>query len=156
MHLVHLTKVLERLRIHGLTCQIKKCHFACPQVDYLGHVLSAEGIDRQQEKNKAIEEAERPRTKRQVRQFLGHCGWYCSFVPHYEEKAVPLIDLLNNKQPYQWSDREERAFRNIKEAICKAPKLAHLDPMKTICLQTDASDIGLGAVFFQETGGGKK
>ena len=155
-HLVHLAKVLERLKIHGLTCQVKKCHFAAPKVEYLGHVLSADGLERQAEKNKAIEEAERPRTKRQIRQFLGLCGWYSSFVPHFEGKAAPLTDLLNNKVPFKWTDREEKAFSEIKYSICNAPKLAHPDPNRKMCLQTDASDIGLGAILFQLTDQGDR
>lgn len=154
-HLVHLAKVIERLKAHGLTCQLKKCHFASSRVDYLGHVLTPEGLERQPEKNKAIEEAERPRTKRQLRQFLGLCGWYSSFVPHFEEKAAPLTDLLNKKQPFRWTAQEDGAFQTIKNAICHAPKLAHPDPQRELCLQTDASDLGLGAVIFhkREDGG---
>lgn len=155
-HLEHLARVLERLKLHGLTCQLKKCQFASNSVEYLGHVLTEKGLERQNEKNKAIEEQERPRTKRQVRQFLGLCGWYSSFVPHFETKAAPLTDLLNKDKPFKWTSKEENAFQEIKRAICNSPRLAYLDPSREVCLQTDASDIGLGAVLFHEgVGGGK-
>lgn len=149
-HLVHLAKVLERLKIHGLTCQLKKCNFASSRVEYLGHVLTPEGLERQPEKNKAIAEMERPRTKRQVRQFLGTCGWYSSFVPQFEIRAAPLTDLLHEKKPFKWTGKEEKAFQDLKRTICDAPRLAHPDPSRMLCLQTDASDLGLGAVLFQE------
>lgn len=55
-------------------CQVKKCQFASDSVEHLGNVLTDKGLDRQAEKNKAIEEHERARTKRQVRQFLGLCN----------------------------------------------------------------------------------
>lgn len=155
-HLEHLARVLERLKLHGLTCQLKKCQFVSSSVEYLGHVLTEKGLERQTEKNKAIEEQERPRTKRQVRQFLGLCGWYSSFVPHFESKAAPLTDLLNKDKPFKWTQREEAAFQEIKRAICDSPGLAYLDPSREVCLQTDASDIGLGAVLFHEKVGGGK
>lgn len=153
-HFIHLAKVLERLKLHGLTCQLKKCHFAAKKVEYLGHVLTPKGLERQPEKNRAIEEAERPRTKRQVRQFLGLCGWYSSFMPHFEEKATPLTDLLHKGQPFKWTHIEETAFQEIKKGIGSAPMLAHPDPQRQMCLQTDASNLGLGAVLFQEKVGG--
>lgn len=155
-HLLHLAKVFERLKIHGLTCQLKKCHFVSPRVEYLGHVLTPEGLERVEEKNVAIEKMERPRTKRQIRQFLGTCGWYSSFVPHFEVIAAPLTDMLNKNKPFKWSQKEEDAFQLVKKTVCQAPRLSHPDPHRVLCLQTDASDIGLGAVLFQEGTEGRR
>ena len=58
-----LSRVLETLNIHGLTCQLEKCHFLSPKVECSGHILTPDGLDRQPEKNKSIEEMERPCSK---------------------------------------------------------------------------------------------
>ena len=68
-----------------------------PEMEYLGHMLTSEDLERQLEKNKAIEEMERPCSKCQIHQFLGLCGWHGNFVPHFKAKAAPL---LNNKYPF--------------------------------------------------------
>ena len=73
-----------------------------------------------------------------------------SCLPHFEGKSAALTDLLNKKHPSKLTDKDDEDFHKIKEAICSAPRLAYQDTKQKICLQTDASNMGLGAVVFQE------
>lgn len=81
---------------------------------------------------------------------------YSSFVPHFETKADLLTDLLNNGKPFKWTGKEEEASQTIKRSICDSPGLSYLDASREICLQTDASDLGLRAVLFHERERGTK
>lgn len=143
---------------NGLTCPLKKCNFISQRVNYLGHVVTAEWLERQLEKNKTMENMQWPWTKCQEHQFWGTCEYCRSFKPHFEKKkTAPLNDLLNKNKSFKWTAEEENESQTIKNVVCHAPYLAHLDsqwktswcfPHKNV-----ASDLGLETVLFQEREG---
>ncbi len=104
-----------------------------------------------------IGEAPRPKTKQQVRSFLGLAGYYRKFIPNFAEIAVPITDLTKKGQPnvVRWGDAQERAFQLLKQMLTQAPILRLPDLNRQFIVQADASDTGVGAVLLQEYDDGK-
>ena len=111
-------------------------------------------IEPEGDKMQRIKEAVRPTTKKQVRSFLGLVGYYRRFVPNFSAIAAPLSDLTKGGKPglIQWNDSFERAFQTLKDRLCSEPICSLPDCSKPFVLQTDASDIGIGAVLCQDQG----
>uniref|UniRef100_A0A9J7ZIZ6 Reverse transcriptase/retrotransposon-derived protein RNase H-like domain-containing protein n=1 Tax=Cyprinus carpio carpio TaxID=630221 RepID=A0A9J7ZIZ6_CYPCA len=135
----------------GLTANPRKCHLARTKAKYLGFQVGRGLIKPQQKKVTAILSAPRPSSKTQVRAFLGLAGYYRCFIPKFSSLAAPLTDLTRKGQPEKpsWGPAEEEAFRRIKAALTSEPVLRAPDFNCPFLLQTDASDMGLGAVLSQ-------
>lgn len=150
-HLIHLKEVLTLIKNAGLTIRSDKCTIAKAETCYLGHVLGHGVIRPQVGKVEAIKQAERPVTKKQVRSFLGLVGWYRRFIPNFSEKAVALTELTKKNKPNKlnWTADCERAFMDLKDALCEKSVLQSPEFDQVFTVQTDASQVGLGAVLLQ-------
>ncbi len=131
---------------------------ALSEAKYLGYQVGRGLIRPQEKKVEAVRSAPRPKTKSQVRAFLGLAGYYHCFIPNFSSLAAFLTDLTRKGQPekVQWTSAAEEAFRNIKEALTSEPILRAPDFSCPFLLQTDASDAsdtGLGAILSQVQGG---
>jgi hypothetical protein len=147
-HLHHLTLVLDKLRAHKLYMKPSKCSFAQTHLEYLGHIISAKGVSTDPSKIEAMLKWPVPTTITALRGFLGLIGYYRKFVQHYGLIAHPLTQLLRNKQ-FQWSEKAQRAFDQLKQAMTSTPVLALPNFKEQFVVETNASDIGLGAVLMQ-------
>ena len=150
-HVQVLDEVLRRLSAAGLTLKPSKCELGARTVDFLGHRISGGEVRLAGDNAEKIEKAERPRTKKEVRSFLGLCNFYRDFIPHFATLAAPLTDLTKKGFPNQvvWGDSQEEAYRALKEALIAKPILRLPDPDREFVLRTDASDRGLGAMLCQ-------
>lgn len=146
-HLFHLRQVFERLRLANLKLKPSKCKFACPQVTYLGHVVSPEGIAPDADKISTVKEFPRPHNIKTVRSFLGLANYYRRFIKDFSKTAAPLNKLLRKDQKFVWTDTCEQAFETLKAALVCAPILALPDFKETFQLFTDASNEGIGATL---------
>ncbi len=154
-HMVHLREVLRALRGAGLTANPKKCAIGRVEVRYLGFHLGHGQVRPQIDKTTAIAACPRPKTKKEVRQFLGLAGYYRRFIPDYSELTSSLTDLTKKEVPdtVPWTEQCQQAFTQVKAALCGGPLLHSPDFSLPFLLQTDASDRGLGAVLTQEIKG---
>ncbi len=154
-HLEHLKEVLTRIKAAGLTIRPDKCALAKPETQYLGFVLGHGVIRPQVGKLEAIKAAGRPETKKQVRAFLGLVGWYRKFIPNFSARAITLTNLTKKTQPNKlvWTEDCEKAFNDLKGALCQEPVLQSPDFEKMFTVQTNASQHGIGAVLLQEEQG---
>ena len=118
---------------------------------YLGHVIGSGGVEPEPSKVDAVNRFEVPKTKTQVRAFLGITGYYRRFIPNYAAVAQPLTELTKKCAPTQviWTVQCEAAFQELKRLLCSAPILSSPDFDKPFILQTDASEYGVGAVLSQ-------
>ena len=150
-HLKSIEAILSRLRQHGLHAKPTKCMFGFQRLDYLGHLIGNGCYAPLDSKCDAIQRMPLPRTVTQLRSFLGSVGYYQKFISHYTNIAAQLFDLLK-KGPYkelQWTEPAKSAFQQLKSALTQKPILQLPSPDLPFTLQTDASDIGLGAVLLQ-------
>ncbi|CAM4612755.1 unnamed protein product [Leuciscus chuanchicus] len=154
-HMQHLRAVLKTLRRAGLTANPKKCAVGRVEVRYLGFHLGHGQVRPQIDKTAAVATCPRPKTKKEVRQFLGLAGYYRRFVPNYSDLASPLTDLTKKEVPdtVPWTEQCQQAFTQLKAALCGGPLLHAPDFSLPFILQTDASDRGMGAVLSQEVEG---
>ena len=151
-HVQHLTEVFGRLREAGLHIKDKKCNFAVNSCNYLGHVVGGGEVRPMDCKVKAVKEYERPKTKKQVRAFLGLCGYYRRFISSFSTVAHSLTELTrkNKENVVKWNEACEHSFNLLKEALTSKPVLTTPDWTRKFILQTDASATVLGYVLSQK------
>jgi hypothetical protein len=142
----HIKLVLELLRGHKFYVKKSKCSFARQELEYLGHIISGVGVATDPSKTHAMKEWPTPTTVTELRGFLGLTGYYRKFVKHYGSLAKPLTNLLKKKS-FQWSAAAQMAFDKLKGAMSSTPVLALPDFNQQFIVETDASDVGLGAVL---------
>ena len=148
-HLQQLNEVFSRLKIAGLKLKPKKCHLFQRKVQYLGHIVSEEGIETDPEKIEVIRQWDRPSNVSELRSFLGLCSYYRRFVPDFASISRPLIKLTEKNSKFEWTDEQEESWRILKERLTSPPVLMYPDPEAAFILDTDASDFGIGAVLSQ-------
>ena len=101
-------------------------------------------------KVKAVQGWEPPTKIPELRSFLGLVNYYRRFIQGYSAKAAPLTDLLKKNRAWQWSDKCQQAFEELKKAISEEPVLVLPDHTKAFEVHTDASDFAIGGVLMQE------
>ena len=149
-HERHLRLVLQVLREHQLYAKASKCEFFKIEVDFLGHIVGANGVRMEPTKVDAIVKWPRPQTATHVRSFLGLANFYRRYVANYSFIAAPLTDLTAKGLKFQWGSAHERAFEELKAAVASAPVLLTPDPAAQFVMTTDASGFAVGAVLQQE------
>lgn len=150
-HLRHLRLVMERLRQYGLRCSEKKCRFGSERLDYLGHQVTATGNEPQEVHLQRIFASKPPSNRRQLKAFLGLCGWVREYIPRFAELAGPLTRLLSKGNRWTWGLDQETAWSNVQAAFREPLQLHRPDPQLPYTLQTDASGHGMAAVLLQHT-----
>lgn len=153
-HMSRLQLVFSRLRQAGLKIKPKKCSLLQPSVTYLGFTFSAHGVAPDKSKFSVIEDWSTPSSLKEVRSFVGFASYYRRFVPHFSEIVEPLNRLSQKNAVFNWTDECEQAFIELKSRLTKSPVLAYPDPEQHFILDTDASDIAMGAVLAQKNSHG--
>ncbi|XP_069119292.1 uncharacterized protein [Argopecten irradians] len=151
-HIEDLRNLFIRILDANLTVRPSKCMIGYRTLGFVGHTVGEGTIAMEDDQLEKIRDAQQPKTKKQVRAFLGLAGYYRKFVPNFANVAKPLSDLTKKGRPNQvdWGPQEEEAFRCLKDLLTQAPILRLPDLSKTFIVQSDASDTGLGCVLLQE------
>jgi len=148
-HAKRLENVLHRFDRAYLQLHPGKCVFAQPQVQYLGFVLSNDGISLSPEKVKAVKEYPAPKCVKEVRAFLGLASFYRRLIPNFSEIARPMTELTRKKQPFTWESKQQETFQKMKDRLCTAPVLSYPNFKLPFVLSTDASQFSLGDILSQ-------
>ena len=149
-HEQHLRIVLETLREKKLYAKLSKCDFWLKEVSFLGHIVSAEGIRVDPAKIEAVVNWKSPQNVTEVRSFLGLAGYYRRFVRGFSVIASPLTKLLRKGIKFEWTDKCQNSFEQLKGMLVEAPVLTQPTPGKEYTLYSDASCIGLGCVLMRD------
>jgi hypothetical protein len=162
-HLEKLEEVLRRLHNAGLKVNAAKSTFCALEIEYLGYLLTRDGIKFQSNKVQAILAIKLPTGVRQLRHFLGIVQYYCDLWARQSDMLAPLTSLIGEcgqtkstegkgtkKVPWSWDKVHQRAFNHVKATIAKDVVLAYLDYSKVFKIYTDASSKQLGAVITQD------
>ena len=149
-HLTRLGNVFECLANANLKLKLNKCRFVQDEVLYLGFKLTKDGIKPSDSKIKAIQQLAAPKTKREVKGFIGMLSYYRRFIPSLSRIAKPILELTKQSEKFIWSDACSEAFKQLKELLISAPVLAFPVPDQTFVIECDASGKALGSVLSQE------
>lgn len=148
-HLTHLRQVLQRLREARLKLKPNKCNLCLKEVEFLGHVVGADGVHTDPAKTEKVATWPVPTSKREVQQFLGLANYYRRFVKDFATVAKPLHYLTEKTAKFEWTQQAQSAFEELRHRLVTAPVLAFPDYSKPFTLDTDASETGMGAVLSQ-------
>ncbi len=163
-HLQKMEAVLTRLRDAGLKVNaVTKSSFCAHEIEYLGYILTREGIKPQSKKVQVILALNLPNNVKELRYFLGMVQYYRDMWARYSEMLAPLTDLVGEcgemkttrmnktkKKPWRWDPIHQQAFDNVKAAIAEETVIAYPDFSKSFEIYTDASSTQLGAVITQD------
>ena len=148
-HEDHFRIVLHLLRDHQLYAKFSKCKFWLTEVRFLGHVVSASGVSVDPEKVEAVMSRERPKSVFEIRCFLGLAGYYRRFIEDFSRLAAPMTRLTRKEVKFDWDDRCEEAFNELKRRLTTTPILIVPDRGQGYTVYCDASRAGLGCVLMQ-------
>jgi hypothetical protein len=136
LHMIHLQQVLELLRKNRLYMKMSKCSFAQQSLEYLGHIISHEGVATNPAKTAHMVNWPIPTNTTELMGFLGLTGYYRKFIKNYGVLARPLTNLLKTKQ-FGWLAQAQQAFQQLKEATVSTPVLAIPDFQKQFIVETN-------------------
>jgi hypothetical protein len=148
-HEEHLRTVLQILQRCKLYAKFSKCEFWLDHIQFLGHVISKEGISVDPSKVEAVLEWESPKSVGEIRSFLGLAGYYRRFIEGFSSISAPMTKLLRKGAKFEWNADCEASFQELKKKLTTAPVLTLPQGIEGFVVYTDASGIGLGAVLMQ-------
>ena len=149
MHLEHVKIALEMLRHHQFFIKISKCAFSLQELEYLGHIVTTQGVKVDQGKIQTMLSWPKPTNVYELHAFLGLTGYYRKFVRDYGIIARPFTNLLKKGQ-FAWSDKAEAAFQALQQAMTTTPILAMPNFNEPFTIESDASGNNIGVVLSQQ------
>jgi len=143
-------KVIKRLEENNLYVKLEKCKWKVREVGFLRVVIRANRIKMEEEKVKGVLDWLTPRCVKDVQKFLGLANYYCQFIEGFASIARPLHDMMKKDQKWDWTERQEKAFKELKEQFTKEPVLVAPDLDKKMRMEVDALDYATGGVLSME------
>ena len=141
--------VFDRVRKAGLKLKPSKCSLFQRETNYLGHIISADGVKTDPKKVQDVLNFCRPRNVKGVQTFMGMTQYYAKFIKNFMGIAAPLFKLMRKGVKFQWTPECQEAFEILKKKLTEAPVLAYPIDVARFILDTDASNYAMGAVLSQ-------
>ena len=149
-HMEHLDTVLTRLEQAGLKVNAKKSFFGKPELEYLGYWITRQGIQPVTKKVDAILNIAVPKTRKELRRFIGMVNYYRDMWIRRSDTLAPLTKLVSSAEKWIWTDEQQKAFETMKQILSRETLLSYPDFSKPFDIHTDASHTQLGAVLSQD------
>ncbi|GJP34764.1 hypothetical protein CLOM_g19193 [Closterium sp. NIES-68] len=153
-HVQHIRRVFDILRRERFYVKLSKSKFALEKVQFLGHLVSAQGVRVDPKKIEVVHTWKTPENVKELQQFLGFVNYYKRFVPQYAKIATLLTNLLKKNTPYKWEPKHHEAMEQLKRALKSAHVLILPGPERDYVIEADVSDQAVGAVLIQDQGNG--
>ena len=147
-HAANLIKVLEILKRYNLKCSLRKCKFFQTQVEFLGHIISSDGIQPVHDKVQSMRGFPKPKNAKEVNSFLGLCSYYRKFIRNFAEISRPL-DRLRKTDNYEWSEDCQIAFDKLRSILSSDDMLIYPRFDRPFLVTCDASSVAIGGVVSQ-------
>lgn len=149
-HLENLKLILKRLSEFNLKIQLDKCEFLKRQTEFLGHIITSEGVKPNPEKIDKITQWPLPKTQKEIKQFLGLVGYYRRFIKDFSKITRPMSKYLKKESTVEVQDPAYvNSFNTLKQILSTDQILAYPQFDRPFILTTDASGFALGAVLSQ-------
>ena len=127
-HLQHLETVLQILQKEKLFCNLKKCEFQKPELRFVGHIVSEQGLRPDPAKTDAVKSWPAPHNLHELRKFLGFTNYFRKFLQGYSQRTEPLTRLTKKNVPHEWTQECQGTFEQLKVDLTSAPILVPPDP----------------------------
>lgn len=150
-HIERLKLIFERFRQSNFKIQLDKSEFLHKEVNYLGHLITKEGVKPNPDKIQAVKNFPIPKTPRDIKSFLGLAGYYRRFIKDFAKIAKPMTLCLKKNAKVEHSPAFLSSFNHLKNLLINSPILKYPDFTQPFVLTTDASNTALGAVLSQST-----
>lgn len=148
-HLKNLKAVFSRIRESNMKIQPDKSEFLRKEVEFLGHIVTPEGIKPNKKKLAAIKDFPIPTTAKEIKSFLGLVGYYRKFINNFAKITKPLTQCLKKGQTVKHTSEFLNAINTCKDLLCNEPILQYPDFSKEFVVTTDASQFAVGAILSQ-------
>lgn len=155
-HLHHLKQVFDCIKLANLKLNPEKCYFFKEQLNFLGYIVTKNGIQTDPAKIQKIIDYPIPKTVTQIRSFLGLASYYRRFIKNFAAIARPLHEQTKTKKKLPWTEKTTESFSLLKKLLTTTPVLVRPDFNKEFILVTDASKLGLGCILTQLDEDGKE
>ena len=149
----HLEEIFTRLKAAGLKLKLEKCCFFKKHIQYLGHLISADGIQPLPDKLESIAKMPAPRNPKEIKQFLGLVGYYRKFIPRFADISRVLTHLTKKDVEFKWTPECKNCFQILKEFLQQAPILRYPNPQASYTLYTDATKYAYAGILTQHNNG---
>ena len=145
-------EIMKRLEENDLYVKLEKCKWKVREVGFLGVVIRPDGIKMEEEKVKGILDWPTPKYVKDMQKFLELANYYCQFIKieGFTSIVRPLHNMVKKDQKWEWTEKQEEAFRELKEWFTKELVLAAPDLNKKMRMEVDASDYVTGGVLSME------
>ena len=135
-------EVLRRLRDNRLCIAPDKYEWAQHQIEFLGYIVSGEGVEMTDKKVDTIKKIEPVNSLKEVQHFLGFANFYRRFIKDYSKIILPMTNSISlSTNDWQKTRKIKKAQKQLVTAFTTAPVLRHFDPETPAIVETDASDV---------------
>ena len=148
-HISHLQQVFQRIQEFGLKMSLDKSKFAMLEIEFLGRIITEDGIRPDPKKIQAIQDFNQPSTQKEVMRFKGMCSFHRRLIKDFSLIMEPLQRMINDRA-VRWGPEQEKAFKQMKQIMSTAPILRFPDFNRTFYVVCDASNYHLGALLKQK------
>ncbi|KAE8262023.1 hypothetical protein A4X09_0g7551, partial [Tilletia walkeri] len=149
-HKQHVGQILKLLQDEQLYAARQKCELFKRSTEFLGHIVSGDGVSMDPKKTESIDSWPTPTCVRDIQVFLGMANFYRRFIKNFSTMAEPMTRFLTKSLPFAWGPEQDHSFSSLKQAFQSAPVRRIFRPELPIRVSTDSSDFGIGGVLEQK------
>ena len=146
-HIEFLRKIFNKFREYNIRLHPKKMNIATSSANFLGYTLHQGGYTVDTGRCKIIKEYPRPRNAKEIKRFLGIASYFRRLIKNYSQRSAPLRELMAKNREFEWTERQEQSFRDIRDTLCTSPVLGYPDRNKPLRVILDACATGLGYIL---------